>query len=230
MGKKHRRLEIITNFNCTGIYKRFTIVYKRWKWIMPVEKIWRCASPIHVIRVVLLKASWDKKVLLRGHKRHTARRVSSTPSAILSRGGGGAYAIPGQGYPNPDLAGVLPPSWSGRGTRPPPPPGVDWQTGTITLPHPSDAGGNESFIVCSIRVHTPFLTLDTVLDEEVAGAEAGVPDCDCPVMFATKPSRSFLRLASRSRMLLWRLFKAWMSLHVSDMINCKIFLPKLKSI
>ena len=48
----------------------------------------------------------------------------------------------------------------------------------------------------------PVLAVDTALDVEVAGAEAGVADCDCPVMFATKPSRSFLRLASRSRMLL----------------------------
>ena len=48
----------------------------------------------------------------------------------------------------------------------------------------------------------PFLALDIALDVEVTGAEAGVPDCDCPVMFATKPSRSFLRLANRSRMLL----------------------------
>ena len=49
----------------------------------------------------------NKKVLLRERKRHTARRVVSTPSVILP------------GYPPP------PPSWPGRGgTRSgPPPPG-----------------------------------------------------------------------------------------------------------
>ena len=44
-----------------------------------------------------------KKVLMREHKRHTARSASSTPSAVLS---GGGHPIPGQGAPS--LAGVPP--------------------------------------------------------------------------------------------------------------------------
>ena len=51
---------------------------------------------------------FSKKVLLCERKRHTDRGVSSTPSAVLS--GGGGYPIPARGYPisgtpHPDLAG-----------------------------------------------------------------------------------------------------------------------------
>ena len=68
----------------------------------------------------------NKKVLLRERKRHTARRVVSTPSVFLS------------GYPpRPDLGGTLPgyPPWQGtprQGT----PPGWTWQgTPPRCLPH-----------------------------------------------------------------------------------------------
>ena len=55
----------------------------------------------------------NKKILLREHKRHTARRISSTPSAVLSRGmGKGANPILGQirmvGYPPPPPGRVPP--------------------------------------------------------------------------------------------------------------------------
>ena len=84
---------------------------------------------------------WNKKVLLRERKRHTACRVVSTPSVVLT------------GYPpNPDLArGTLPcwgvsylgtpPSWPGEypaGGYPTwIPPILTWQGGTLpggTLP------------------------------------------------------------------------------------------------
>ena len=75
----------------------------------------------------------NKKDLLRERKRHTARRVSSTPSAVLSWGhpisgqgypiSGWGYLISGWGTPSlagvslcPDLAGVPPLSWPGWGT------------------------------------------------------------------------------------------------------------------
>ena len=88
----------------------------------------------------------------------------------------------------------------------------------------------EMEIISIIMVHfLPFLTLDTELDAEVAAAEVG-DDCDWPVMSATKPSRSFLRLASLSLMLLWRLFKAWMSLQVSDMVYCKFTTKKERKV
>ena len=44
---------------------------------------------------------YNKKVLLRELKRHTARRVAITPSLVLT-GGGGWYPIPG---PDPDGGG-----------------------------------------------------------------------------------------------------------------------------
>ena len=61
-----------------------------------------------------------KKVLLRERKRHTARRVSSTPPAVLSGGGapypwlgGGGVPHPWPGYSHPDLAGEGTPSLAG---------------------------------------------------------------------------------------------------------------------
>ena len=114
----------------------------------------------------------NKKVLLREHKGHTARRVASA-----RYWGGGTPSSHGWGYPpnHPDLAGVPPPTtiqtWS-RGvpqvppspSRPgwsyPPPPIQTWlgyppspvevwtdkQTENSTFPHPSDAGGKNPFL------------------------------------------------------------------------------------
>ena len=48
---------------------------------------------------------WNKTVLLRERKRHTARRVASTRSVILG-GGGGTY--PGGGGTNPGGGGTYP--------------------------------------------------------------------------------------------------------------------------
>ena len=84
----------------------------------------------------------NKKVLLRERKRHTARRVLSTPSVVLTGyppphpGRGVPYmgtppaGYPQPGYPSPrlDLAGyppagpgrVPPPGWTWQGTPPPP--------------------------------------------------------------------------------------------------------------
>ena len=53
----------------------------------------------------IYESKYNKKVLLRERKRHTARRVGSAHYAALSRGavprpgldGGGGYPIPGQG-------------------------------------------------------------------------------------------------------------------------------------
>ena len=79
---------------------------------------------------ILSKYRSSTKVLLRERNRHTARRVSSTPSAVLSRVGGGTpslypSSVPGQdtpiwtwlGYPYLNLARV-PPSGPGWGTPP----------------------------------------------------------------------------------------------------------------
>ena len=42
-----------------------------------------------------LKITWNKKVLLRERKRHTARRIASAhPAAVLAGGGGGEYPWP----------------------------------------------------------------------------------------------------------------------------------------
>ena len=85
-----------------------------------------------------MKQRKNKKVLLRERKRHTARRVVTTPSVVLT------------GYPpHPDLAGAVPP-WAGYppsrvpawGTVPPgriPPPGWTWQ-GTPPPPWQDLAG------------------------------------------------------------------------------------------
>ena len=62
----------------------------------------------------------QQEVLLRERKRHTARRVASTPSVVLTGGGG----VP---HPRSRQGGT--PTWT------------DTQTENITFPHPSDAGG-----------------------------------------------------------------------------------------
>ena len=111
--------------------------------------------------------SENKTVLLRERKRHTDRRLSSTPCAVLSGGGGGVSWVgaPWLGYPHPDLdggtPGRCPPGW---GTPPcpdlaggVPPMGAPWHgypcpdlarrvpwAGTPWLgylPHPDLAGG-----------------------------------------------------------------------------------------
>ena len=83
----------------------------------------------------------NKKVLLRERKRHTARRVVSTPSVVLpgypprqgttppwpDLAGGG---VPDQGIPQPGY----PPSQGNPLARVPPPPSWTWQ-GTPQLPH-----------------------------------------------------------------------------------------------
>ena len=75
------------------------------------------------------KYTGDKKVLLRERKRHTTRRVVSTPSVVLT------------GYPPSDLAGGYPqqgtppagyPPPAGPGRVPPPPP----PTGPGMVPPP----------------------------------------------------------------------------------------------
>ena len=80
--------------------------------------------------------SQKKKVLLRERKRHTARRVASTPYVVLTgyppppsqgtpRPG---YTPPGQGTPLPR---VPPPAGPGRV----PPPSWTWQGTPPRLPH-----------------------------------------------------------------------------------------------
>ena len=49
----------------------------------------------------------NKKVLLLERKRHAARCIASSPSAVLSWG----YPIHRQGYPHPDLARGVPHPW-----------------------------------------------------------------------------------------------------------------------
>ena len=93
-----------------------------------------------------------KKDLLHDRKRHTARDVASTCSAVRSGGGGFTLSQLGGGYPSPVLAGgtpVLGYPWPGLGHPPertwdqrpgkepgtgvpPPPPWTDWQTEIIT--------------------------------------------------------------------------------------------------
>ena len=63
------------------------------------ETVYLCYKP-------LTTPYLNKKVLLRDRKRHTARRVESTDSAVLSRVGGG-----GGGLPSPVLARRVPLSW-----------------------------------------------------------------------------------------------------------------------
>ena len=87
---------------------------------------------------------FNKKVLLRERKRHTARHVSTTPSAVLSwegvphpwiggphpdLAGGGAYLIPGRGTPSQGTPRSL--TWPGGGG------GEGWEGGRgWGVPHP----------------------------------------------------------------------------------------------
>ena len=74
--------------------------------------------------------TFEKKVLLREHKRHTARRVVGARYATLSPDkGGGTQSRPGQGgVPNPVLdGGYLIQSWY---------PIQSWVGGTQGTPHP----------------------------------------------------------------------------------------------
>ena len=57
--------------------------------------------------VVYGKNRFNKKVLLRERKRHTARRVVTTPFVVLT------------GYPPPPAGYPLPPGWTWQGTPPP---------------------------------------------------------------------------------------------------------------
>ena len=83
-----------------------------------------------------------KKVLLRERKRHTDRSITSTPSAVLSRGGGGGYLswLEGGTY-----LGVPPPPCPGlaRGYLP-------WLRPTLgyplSCPHPDLAGGRGTYL------------------------------------------------------------------------------------
>ena len=97
-------------------------------------------------------ASTDNKKLLHDRKRHTARCVASTRSAVLSRGGGGvvSQSCPGRGgggYPCP----AVPPSQPGLGypsswdwSTPPPPVGTGYPpqagNGVASLPPGKDLG------------------------------------------------------------------------------------------
>ena len=101
------------------------------------------------------KYYWDnKKVLLRECKRHTARRIASTPSVVLM----GEYPIPGEGYPilvggTPSLVvgypGV-PPIWTWPGY---PPSGPGWGTPCL------DLAGVSPIFTC---LGYPHLDLDRV--------------------------------------------------------------------
>ena len=108
----------------------------------------------------------DKKVLLRERKRHTDRSVSSTPYAVLSRGGEGGYlpwgTLPVLTWPRGYLPYGIPSpilTWpQGRYSLPlakvgtpclelagvPPPRPQCGQTENITFPHPSHAVGKNS--------------------------------------------------------------------------------------
>ena len=103
---------------------------------------------------VSVPCSLNKKVLLRERKRHTDRRLASTPSVVLT-GGGGGYPITGQGgiriQGTPRIQGWMgvPPVQGWMGVPPHldlagvPPPRRCGQTENITFPHPSDAVGNK---------------------------------------------------------------------------------------
>ena len=94
-----------------------------------------------------------KKVLLRERKRHTARRVVSTHSVVLSWLTPPAGLTPHRTDPPPTGLTPLAESaeWSPHLTDHPPqlsrlsdhPPRCE-QTENITFPHPSDAGGNKA--------------------------------------------------------------------------------------
>ena len=144
-----------------------------------LKSMWECVRPS--VRVACrLKCFQDqaqcfnKKVLLRERKRHTARRVASARYADLSpdEGGGGVphpvswmrvppistwdgvpliwiwdgvpHSGPGMGYPCLDLRWGIPLCPDLGWGTHPPNRGVTWQTENSTFPHPSDAGGNDT--------------------------------------------------------------------------------------
>ena len=105
----------------------------------------------------------SKKVPLRERKRHTDRRLSSTPSVVLFWGQG--YPIADRGYPCQMGGGVPYPRhfrilWDGV---PPPPVWTDWKH--YLPPKPSDAGGKNRCrkrlqlmsMVCVRNTHPPHL-------------------------------------------------------------------------
>ena len=69
-------------------------------------------SSFPLLSGVMTPPLFNEKVLLRERNRHTARRVASTPSVVLTREGGGypipAVGIPHLGYRHPDLARGVP--------------------------------------------------------------------------------------------------------------------------
>ena len=73
----------------------------------------------------------NKKVLLRERKRHTALRVAITGMPSLLHPG------QGRGYSGQVMMGGVPRA------------GTDKQTETITFPHPTDAGDNNTLHVTS---------------------------------------------------------------------------------
>ena len=97
----------------------------------------------------------DKKVLLRERRRHTARRVSSTPLMFLK--GGYPHPVVARGGTPTSSGWGVPPSSLGWGVSPPISqmgipfhPAVNRQTENSdlnsTFPHPSDAGGKNSSV------------------------------------------------------------------------------------
>ena len=105
----------------------------------------------------IVNSSNNKKVLLRKRKRHSARCVSSTPSAVLSRGGGG-YPISGQrGTPSLDWGYPLS-GWGGGY------PSLD--VGST----PSLAGGTLSLGQGSVKLP---VTISTMLSFDGDGNEVG---------------------------------------------------------
>ena len=108
-----------------------------------------------------------KKVLLRECKSHTTRRVASTPSVVLSRGGGVTHL---------DLArGVPIPGWGGRYPRVPSPRcGQTHTCENITLPHSvGNTSGNYCFGVsqsfCSVNNH--INTIEINISMVLTGAQ-----------------------------------------------------------
>ena len=75
-----------------------------------------------------IKVYNNKKVLLRERKRHTARRVASTPYVVLTGYPPRQGMPPGQGTPparEPPRPGYPPPGWTWQGT----PPAAPWHSG-----------------------------------------------------------------------------------------------------
>ena len=104
---------------------------------------------------------FNKKVLLRERKRHTARHVASTRYAARVRGTPPSWDLTWMGVP-PFQVGGTPFSGGGTpfpgrwGTGTPVDVWTDTQSETITFPHPSDAGGkNENIfqVVSSPSLH-----------------------------------------------------------------------------